>query len=393
MARKANPAPIEGERVLLDLKPAMRSIVSRSLGTLAWSLVILIAAAFAAPQLSQRVYATNWWGNGLTLLGVFIAAWKLGGEGLLWWSRSYRLTTARIMAKSGILHTTRVEIPLRNVQQLVVDKTAAERAFLLGTLLVTSAGSQTVDLVWVAIARPAERLARVRKAIDEAAPMPDWLAQPARRVMVIGLAGGVGSGKSTIAKVLGELGYLVIDSDQLARAALDRAEVRATLISWWGPGVVNAEGKIDRAKIASIVFQKPEERARLEALVHPLVKHGREQVVERAAAEGRRGVVVDAPLLFEAGSDKDVDCVLFVDTPREMRLARVKQTRGWDEAELARRETAQWPLEKKRGLSQAVVRNDIVLNTPDDHERLRLRVEEAEETLRAGLNIGAGKAD
>lgn len=396
MARTPHPAPIEGERTLLDFKPAMRSIISRSLGVLTWSLVLLLLAIFAAPVLSQRVYPTIWWNNGLVLLAIFIAAWKLGREALLWWSRSYRLTTARIMSKSGILHTTRVEIPLRNVQQIVVDKTALERAFLLGTLLVTSAGSQTIDMAWVAISRPGQRLARVRKAIDEAAPMPDWMSpsnQSSRRVMVIGLAGGVGSGKSTIAKILGELGFLVIDSDQLARAALDRPEVRATLITWWGPGVVNAEGKIDRVKIAAIVFHKPEERARLEALVHPLVKHGREQVVERASAEGRVGVVVDAPLLFEAGSDKEVDCVLFVDTPREMRLHRVKQTRGWDEAELARREAAQWPLDKKRDLSHAVVRNDIVLNTPEDRERLRARVEEAVETLRAGLNKGAGTVD
>lgn len=393
MARTLHSAPVEGERTLLDFKPAMRSIIVRSLGVLAWSLILLLLAIFAAPILSQRLYPSIWWNNGLVLLAVFIAAWKLGREALLWWSRSYRLTTARMLAKSGILHTTRVEIPLRNVQQIVIDKTALERVFLMGTLLVTSAGSQTIDLAWVAIARPNERLMRVRKAIDEAAPMPDWLAPTPRRVMVIGLAGGIGSGKSTIAKILGELGFLVIDSDQLARAALDRPEVRATLITWWGPGVVNGEGKVDRAKIAAIVFNKPEERARLEALVHPLVKHGREQVVERASAEGRVGVVVDAPLLFEAGSDKEVDRVLFVETPREMRLARVKQTRGWDEAELARREAAQWPIEKKRGHSHAVVHNDIALNTPEDHERLRARVEEAVETLRSGLNQGTGKAD
>lgn len=393
MARTLHSAPVEGERTLLDFKPAMRSIIVRSLGVLAWSLILLLLAIFAAPILSQRLYPSIWWNNGLVLLAVFIAAWKLGREALLWWSRSYRLTTARMLAKSGILHTTRVEIPLRNVQQIVIDKTALERVFLMGTLLVTSAGSQTIDLAWVAIARPNERLMRVRKAIDEAAPMPDWLAPTPRRVMVIGLAGGIGSGKSTIAKILGELGFLVIDSDQLARAALDRPEVRATLITWWGPGVVNGEGKVDRAKIAAIVFNKPEERARLEALVHPLVKHGREQVVERASAEGRVGVVVDAPLLFEAGSDKEVDRVLFVETPREMRLARVKQTRGWDEAELARREAAQWSIEKKRGHSHAVVHNDIALNTPEDHERLRARVEEAVETLRSGLNQGTGKAD
>lgn len=389
--------PIEGERTLLDFKPAMRSIIARSLGVLLWSLVLLLLAILAAPLLWLHVYPTIWWNNALVLLALFIAAWKLTREALLWWSRSYRLTTARILSKSGILHTTRVEIPLRNVQQIVVDRTALERAFLLGTLLVTSAGSQTIDLAWVAIARPAQRLARVRKAIDETAPMPDWLSHSnhpsARRVIVIGLAGGIGSGKSTIARILADLGYLVIDSDQLARAALDRPEVRATLITWWGPGVVNAEGKIDRAKIAAVVFHKPEERARLEALVHPLVKHGREQVVERAAAEARVGVVVDAPLLFEAGSDKDVDRVLFVDSPRDLRLARVRQTRGWDEAELTRRESAQWPVDKKRDHSHAIVRNDIVLNTPEDHERLRQRVEEAVETLRAGLNSPPAMAD
>lgn len=177
------------------------------------------------------------------------------------------------------------------------------------------------------------------------------------RPVIIGIAGGIGSGKSHVAAVFARLGCVVSDSDRQAREALTRREVVDTLRAWWGDGVAPG-GVVDRAAVAHVVFHDPAQRAKLEQLIHPLVHAQRADEVVRAAASGKRAVVVDAPLLFEAGIDRECDAVVFVDCPREERLARVKASRGWDEAELTRREAAQWPLERKRAACRFVVHND-----------------------------------
>jgi dephospho-CoA kinase len=178
------------------------------------------------------------------------------------------------------------------------------------------------------------------------------------RPAVIGLAGGIGSGKSAVARALAFLGCVVSDSDTGARAALDRPDVLGELVSWWGPGVRAPAGGADRRAIASIVFERPGERARLEALIHPILHAERSALLNRAQADGAAAVVIDAPLLFEAGLDAQCDAVVFVDAPREQRLERVRASRGWDEAELLRREKAQWELDRKRSASDHVVVND-----------------------------------
>lgn len=179
-----------------------------------------------------------------------------------------------------------------------------------------------------------------------------------RGVPVIGLAGGIGAGKSAVARVTAELGCAVSDSDALAREALEREDVRTQLVSWWGEGVIGTDGKVDRGAVARIVFGDDEQRLRLEGLVHPLVRVSRGEAIARARDAGARAFVIDAPLLFEAGLDAECDVVVFVDAPRELRLARVREHRGWDEAELDRREAAQLAVEEKRRRADVVVLND-----------------------------------
>jgi dephospho-CoA kinase len=174
---------------------------------------------------------------------------------------------------------------------------------------------------------------------------------------VIGLAGGVGSGKSTVARAFEKLGAIVIDSDAQARQALRQPAVRDELVRWWGPRILDPDGEADRRAIAAIVFGDPAERRRLESLVHPLVKARRAELIERARRAGAVAAVIDAPLLFEAGVDAECDVVVFVDAPRHARLDRVRRTRGWDAAELDRREAAQLPLDEKRGRSAIILRN------------------------------------
>ena len=110
--------------------------------------------------------------------------------------------------------------------------------------------------------------------------------------------------------------------------------------------MLRPDGRVNRKAVAEIIFRDATQRQRLEALVHPLLRAGRAGLRERA--KGAKAVVIDAPLLFEAGVDAECDTVIYVDSPREQRLARVRATRGWDEPELERREASQLPLEQKR---------------------------------------------
>ena len=175
---------------------------------------------------------------------------------------------------------------------------------------------------------------------------------------IIGIAGGIGSGKSHIARLLGEMGCAVIDSDAQVKAAYSDPKVLAKLREWWGDSVVTAEGLPDRKAIAQKVFSDENERKRLEGLLHPLVAELRDKEMEALAKDPSIVAFVwDTPLLFEAGLSGKCDALLFVDTPLEMRQERVARTRGWSGGELLRRENLQWPLDRKRQISDYVIQN------------------------------------
>jgi dephospho-CoA kinase len=232
-----------------------------------------------------------------------------------------------------------------------------ERLTGTGTIAVSTAGSDGPAISWIMVPEPDVVLTTLRAAVDQAQS-----ATPPR-IPVVGLVGGIGAGKSAVAKVFAELGYLVLDADADARAVLTRPEVIARLVEWWGPRVLAADGTIDRKAVGDIVFADPAERRRLEEVVHPLVKADRTQAIRRAHAQLRSGVIIDAPLLFEAGSDADCDFVLFVDAPGPAREARVK-ARGWDPTELAKREAAQLPLDQKRARSSRHSANGSARSSP-----------------------------
>ncbi len=188
---------------------------------------------------------------------------------------------------------------------------------------------------------------------------------------IIGLAGGVGSGKSFAARLLKEMGCAVIDSDAQVRAAYETDVVRQQLRTWWGDTVFTQAGQVDRRAIAQRVFAKPEERKRLEQLIHPLVAAARDaQMRQFAELPQALAFVWDTPLLFETGLNRDCDAVIFVDADLEQRLRRVAESRGWFEEELLRREKFQWPLDKKRLFSDYVVKNAA------DPEEFRAKIRE-----------------
>lgn len=175
---------------------------------------------------------------------------------------------------------------------------------------------------------------------------------------IIGITGGIGSGKSYVARLFGELGCAVIDADAQVRAAYDDPEVRQTLREWWGDAVFKADGSVDRGALGRLVFSDPDQRRRLEALLHPMVHAARQQAMGILSQDpGTIAFVWDTPLLFEAGLNGQCDAVVFVDAPFAVRLDRVTRARKWDEAELLRRENLQWPLDRKREMSDYMIRN------------------------------------
>lgn len=197
---------------------------------------------------------------------------------------------------------------------------------------------------------------------------------PARsgRKPVIGIVGGIGSGKSLVAKVLRELGAAVIDSDRLAHAELNHPEVQAELRKWWGDAVFDHSGLVDRRAVGRVVFRDPAELQRLERLLYPRIEAVRQRMMASLESDAAvRAFVLDAPKLYEAGLDRSCDAVVFVDADREVRLARLCESRGWSSDELQRRENLQDPLDSKRARADYVVSNN---SSPDDLRRQVIRV-------------------
>jgi len=187
---------------------------------------------------------------------------------------------------------------------------------------------------------------------------------------IIGLTGGIGAGKSSVARILQSLGAAVIDSDRIAHEELAEPEVIATLRAWWGDEVCPSKGGVDRKALATIVFNDPAELDRLEKLLYPRIHRLREQLVAGYQADPAvRAIVLDAPKLYEAGLGDYCDAVIFVEADWSVRVRRVAVSRGWTEDELRRRENLQNLLDTKRANADHVVINHANL------DQLRTEVE------------------
>jgi len=188
---------------------------------------------------------------------------------------------------------------------------------------------------------------------------------------IIGISGGIGAGKSTVARILAELGCFVVDSDELARQALLDRTVVETLVQWWGQEILDPHGQVDRRAVAEIVFTRPTERERLESLVHPWIESHR-LALFKTAPDAAPALVIDAPLLVEVGIDEQCDAVIFVNSDRSVRLDRLTQNRGWSDQELGQREESQLPLDVKRIRADYVVDNDGDLTSLTEQVRQTL---------------------
>ena len=177
-------------------------------------------------------------------------------------------------------------------------------------------------------------------------------------MLVVGLTGGIGSGKSTVASLLAERGAVTIDADALARAAVepDGPAYRA-VVDRFGAGVLAADGAIDRRRLAAVVFADPQARADLEAIVHPAVRAGVAQRVA-ALADTDCVVVVEIPLLAESPASRaGLQAVIVVDCPEDVAVARLVAQRGMSEADAWARVAAQASRDERLALADVIVDN------------------------------------
>jgi dephospho-CoA kinase len=192
--------------------------------------------------------------------------------------------------------------------------------------------------------------------------------------MRVGLTGGVASGKSTVSRLLRELGAVVIDADLLAReAVLAGSPGLAAVVAEFGPEVLTPEGELDRPAVARIVFADDDARRRLEGIVHPLVRAAADEL----AAEAAPGVLVvhDVPLLTETGQAGEYDAVVVVDVPAQVQVERMMRDRGMTREEAEARIRAQADRAERLAVATHVVENTGTL------EELRARVRALHEEL------------
>ena len=175
---------------------------------------------------------------------------------------------------------------------------------------------------------------------------------------VVGLIGGIGSGKSLVSALFAERGARVISGDALGHEALRQPDIKACAAKRWGPGVLTEQGEIDRKWLGTVVFANVGELRALEALVFPFIESRlREEVAKGRADPAFRLLLVDAAVMLEAGWDAVCDPLIFVHAPRAERLRRLAEQRGWGPAEVEARERAQWPLTDKVSRADYVVDN------------------------------------
>jgi dephospho-CoA kinase len=179
-------------------------------------------------------------------------------------------------------------------------------------------------------------------------------------VFKLGLTGGIGSGKSTVAGMLAQRGAAIIDADAISRATTAaNGSAMPAVRSQFGPEFVAADGSLDRARMRELVFKDPAARQRLEAIVHPLVAAETERQSQMASAQGKRWLVFDVPLLAESTRWRDrVDKILVVDCSIETQVRRVVERNGLSADEVRRIIAAQTSREKRLAIADWVIVND-----------------------------------
>lgn len=183
--------------------------------------------------------------------------------------------------------------------------------------------------------------------------------------LTIGLTGGIASGKSTVTKMIRELGIPVIDADQIARDVVKMGEEAYNqIIQAFGQEILQEDGEIDRAKLGAIVFHNEQERKKLNAIVHPAVRRRMLAEKEAYVQKGAKTVVLDIPLLFESELTHLVDKTIVVYVDDDVQLERLMKRNGFSKEEALARIQAQMPLREKVKKADAVIDNNAFIVSP-----------------------------
>ncbi len=179
------------------------------------------------------------------------------------------------------------------------------------------------------------------------------------QIPVVGILGGIGSGKSTVAASFAGLGCRIVDADVLAHEVLDEPAVAGVLADRWGDDILDASGLPDRVIIGKKVFNAPEELAFLNGHIHPRVLERAAAVIEACQADSNAcGIVLDMPLLLEVGWEKKCDFLVFVDCSEEKRAERIAKNGKFDIEQLKKRENFQISLDNKKEKAHYVLDNN-----------------------------------
>ncbi|SHE69391.1 dephospho-CoA kinase [Caldanaerobius fijiensis DSM 17918] len=179
------------------------------------------------------------------------------------------------------------------------------------------------------------------------------------RLKIIGLTGGIGSGKSTISCILKELGAYIIDEDMVSRLLMEKGQkVYYDIVSYFGPEILKENGDIDRKKLGSIVFADSEKLQALNRITHPaMIKYTKAEIERLMAQKTHKLVVIDAAILIEMGLDKLVDEIWVVYVDRETQIERVMARDGLSYDDALNRINSQMPLDEKLRLADKVIDN------------------------------------
>ncbi|MBI4637711.1 MAG: dephospho-CoA kinase [Candidatus Rokubacteria bacterium] len=201
-----------------------------------------------------------------------------------------------------------------------------------------------------------------------------------RRFLLVGLTGGIATGKSTVADLLRGLGCLLIDADVLAREVVEPGEpALREIVAEFGAGVLQPDGTLDRKRLGAIVFADAAKRRRLEQITHPAIRERFARRLQALVEQGFDGIVVfDAPVMIESGNYRNMDRLIVVATDEATQRARALERDG-DRSDIERRIASQMPLAEKATLA------DYVIDNAGDRAATEAQVRRVHQALRADL--------
>lgn len=189
---------------------------------------------------------------------------------------------------------------------------------------------------------------------------------------IIGLTGGIGSGKSTVARTLNEHGYPIVDADRIAREIVEPGQpALQELAEEFGADILDADGALDRGLLASRAFENKETNARLNEITHPRINQRTQELFDEARQNGAEAVIYDMPLLIDKGLHKDMDATIVVHADEHLRVERLTTKRGLDSDDVRRRINAQIDDETRKQHA------DILIDNNGSEEELQPQVAHA----------------